>query len=121
MTQKIDFDWGGGSPAWNVVAADNFSVRWTRTINLEQGRYRLTATADDGVRLWVNGRLLIDKWLNQAATPYSAEIDLPGGPTDVRMEYYESVGGALPASTAQKLPAPPVTAAGGENTLTTKT
>lgn len=93
--QRIDFDWGGGSPAWNVVASDNFSVRWTRAITLEQGRYRFTTTVDDGVRLWVNDRLLIDKWFDQAATSYSAEIDLPGGPANIRMEYYEGVGGAL--------------------------
>lgn len=92
---NIDFNWGVGSPAWNVVGADQFSVRWTKTMDLEPGRYRWTATADDGVRLWVNGRLLIDKWQDQAATPYTADIDLPGGPTDVRMEYYENVGGAL--------------------------
>lgn len=103
---RIDFDWGGGTPAWNVVAADNFSVRWTRTITLEQGRYRFTATADDGVRLWVNGRLLIDKWFNQAATPYSAEIDLPGGPTSVRMEYYEGAGGAVARLTRTKVAGP---------------
>lgn len=92
---KIDFDWGGGSPAWGVVGADLFSVRWTRTIDLEPGRYRWTATADDGMRLWVNGRLLIDKWIDQSANSITAEIDLPGGPTDVRMEYYENVGGAV--------------------------
>lgn len=92
---NIDFNWGGGSPAWNVVGSDQFSVRWTRTLDLEPGRYRWTATADDGVRVWVNGRLLIDKWQEQASTPYTADIDLLGGPTDVRMEYYENVGGAV--------------------------
>jgi uncharacterized protein YraI len=90
---KIDFNWGGGSPGPNV-SADNFSVRWTRTLNLEPGRYRWTTTTDDGVRLWINGRLLIDKWFDQSAGSHSAEMDLPGGATDVRMEYYENVGGA---------------------------
>lgn len=104
--ERIDFNWGGGSPAWNVVASDNFSVRWTRTLNLEPGRYRWTATADDGVRLWVNGRLLIDKWLDQAATPYSAEMDIPGGPTEVRMEYFENVGGAVVSLSRTKVAGP---------------
>ncbi len=103
---QIDFNWGGSSPAWNVVAADNFSVRWTRTINLEQGRYRFTTTTDDGVRLWVNGRLLIDKWFDQAATSYSAEIDLSGGSTDIRMEYYEGVGGAVARLERSKVSGP---------------
>ncbi|MCA9922194.1 MAG: SH3 domain-containing protein [Anaerolineales bacterium] len=93
--ERIDFNWGVSSPAWNVVTADNFSVRWTRSITLDQGRYRFTTTTDDGVRLWVNGRLLIDKWFDQAETSYTAEIDLPGGATDIRMEYYEGAGGAV--------------------------
>ena len=104
--ERIDFNWGGGSPAWNVVAADNFSVRWTRTINLEPGRYRWSATADDGVRLWVNGRLIIDKWFDQAATTHNADIDLPGGATDVRMEYYENVGGAVARLSRTRLGGP---------------
>ncbi|KAA3664551.1 MAG: hypothetical protein DWQ04_05135 [Chloroflexi bacterium] len=104
--ERIDFNWGSSSPAWNVVASDNFSVRWTRTINLDAGRYRFTTTTDDGVRLWVNGRLLIDKWLDQAATPYSAEIDLPGGSTYIRMEYYEGVGGAYARLDRTKIAGP---------------
>jgi hypothetical protein len=92
---RIDFDWGGGSPASGVIGADNFSVRWTRAIDLEPGRYRWTTTTDDGVRLWVNGRLIIDKWFDQSAGSVSAETDVPGGLTDVRMEYYENAGGAV--------------------------
>ncbi|HEX6383037.1 MAG TPA: PA14 domain-containing protein [Anaerolineae bacterium] len=91
---QINFNWGGSSPAWGTVAADNFSVRWTRNLVLDPGRYRFTVRADDGVRLWVNNRLLIDRWIDEAATTYSAEIDLPGGAIPVRLEYYERVGGA---------------------------
>lgn len=91
---RLEFNWGTGSPAGGI-GQDNFSVRWTRSLNLDRGRYRFTTTTDDGVRLWVNGRLLIDKWFDQAATTYSGEIDLPGGPVDIRMEYYDQVGGAV--------------------------
>ncbi len=103
--ENIQFNWGGGSPGPGV-ASDNFSVRWTRTIDLESGRYRWTTTTDDGVRLWVNGRLLIDKWMDQSSASYSAEIDLPGGPTDVRMEYFENVGGAVAQLSRTKLSGP---------------
>jgi uncharacterized protein YraI len=92
---SINFDWGGGSPAWNVVAADQFSVRWTRLVSLESGRYRFTTITDDGVRLWVNGQLLVDQWHDNGAGAYSAEIDLPGGLIPMQMEYYENMGGAL--------------------------
>ncbi|RLC83073.1 MAG: hypothetical protein DRI61_00375 [Chloroflexi bacterium] len=88
---KVDFDWGAGSPHPSIPA-DNFSVRWFRTVDLPGGRYRFFVTVDDGVRLWVDGVLLIDKWLEQAATTYSADIDLYSGRHLIVMEYYERYG-----------------------------
>ncbi len=91
----INFDWGGSAPEWNVVSADHFSVRWTRDVFLNAGRYRFTVQADDGVRLWVNGRLLVDQWHDGAATYYHAETDVPGGSIPIKMEYYENAGAAV--------------------------
>ncbi len=85
---KIDFDWGGGSPS-SEIPADNFSVRWNNTIRFDGGLYRFTTETDDGVRLYVDGRLLIDKWRLQPVTQYSAEIRLSKGDHQVRMEYQE--------------------------------
>jgi hypothetical protein len=93
--QNINFDWGGGAPEWNVVAADEFSARWTRTLSLSPGRYRFVVRADDGVRLWVNGHRIINEWHSSSATFYSHEIDLPGGPIPIQMEYYEDHGAAV--------------------------
>ena len=90
----IDFDWGGGSPAPNLVDADQFSVRWTRTLDLPAGDYRFIMTVDDGGRLWVNDHLLIEGWREQAAHTYTGDIHLPGGPVPVRMEYFENGGRA---------------------------
>lgn len=86
---NINFNWGFGSPATGVQA-DNFSVRWTRTLNLEPGRYRFTTATDDGVRLWVNGVRVIDQWRVQAVTAYTADVDVSGGGTPVVMEYFEN-------------------------------
>ena len=93
--QSINFDWETGSPASDVVNADQFSVRWTQTLAFSAGRYRFTTTADDGVRLWVNNTLIIDQWFNQAEATYSAEIDLPSGVVPLKMEYYDSQGAAV--------------------------
>ena len=94
VDKVIDFSWGTSSPEWSVVGADNFSVRWTGNLNVSPGRYRFTTATDDGVRLWVNGQLVIDKWLEQHTTYYTADVDLPSGTASVQMEYYENVGGA---------------------------
>jgi hypothetical protein len=45
-----------------------FSARWQRYVWFEAGNYRLTVTVDEGVRLWVDDRLLIDQWQDQVAT-----------------------------------------------------
>ncbi len=88
----INFDWGGGSPAPGI-AADQFSVRWTRTLNFTPGTYRFDVFSDDGVRLWVNNVLVIDQWRDQSDGRFSANVALNGART-IRMEYYENVGRA---------------------------
>lgn len=87
---EINFNWGAGSPAAGLPA-DGFSARWTRTVNFPAGNYRFTTTSDDGVRLWVNGHLLIDKWVDQTASSHSGVIFLSGN-VPLKLEYYENGG-----------------------------
>ncbi|MEZ4732765.1 MAG: PA14 domain-containing protein [Caldilineaceae bacterium] len=93
--EQLNFDWGAGSPAPSQLGNDRFSIRWTRTLSLAPGRYEFTATADDGVRLWVDGQLVLNQWTVQSAQPASALVDVTGGATPVRMEYFENTGIAL--------------------------
>lgn len=65
----IDFNWGQGSPG-NGINNDNFSVRWTRTIQFPQGRFRFRATVDDGVRLYIDGGIVIDQWKDEGVFTY---------------------------------------------------
>ncbi|MBX3050886.1 MAG: hypothetical protein KF753_05395 [Caldilineaceae bacterium] len=90
----INFDWGAGSPAAGVTA-DAFSVRWSQKLTLATGMYRFRMTVDDGARLFVNGHTLIDAWKLQAATEYTGDIYLPGGPITAQMEYFEESGNAV--------------------------
>jgi hypothetical protein len=89
----INFDWGNGSPGPNVPV-DNFSARWTRTLSFAPGTYRFAARVDDGVRVFVNGRVIIDGWRDGPPRDYAADAFLSGS-TEVRVEYYERGGGAL--------------------------
>ncbi|MBN1249801.1 MAG: hypothetical protein JXC32_19215 [Anaerolineae bacterium] len=91
----IDFDWGYGAPMVEMPA-DRFSVRWTRTVTFEPGTYRFTTRTDDGVRLWVDNHLVIDRWIDQAVTAHVATVTV-GGATPIAMDYYEN-GGIAAAS-----------------------
>ncbi len=115
--KNVDFNWGSGSPA-SGINADNFSVRWQRSINLGAGNYRFEVTVDDGVRLWVNNHLLIDEWREQAATTYRGDIYLPDGAIPLRVEYLERAGDARIRlnwkRTDQPAPEPEITSWRGE-------
>ena len=90
--RAISFDWSGSSPGAGVPH-DSFSVRWTRTLTVtEEGTYRVQVDADDGARVWVNERLLIDDWKD--AEEESGYIHLKPGRYPVRVEYRERSGAA---------------------------
>jgi uncharacterized repeat protein (TIGR03806 family) len=93
---QVNFDWGTGAPIAGI-GADTFSVRWSGQIlapNTET--FTFYTTTDDGVRLWVNNQLLIDKWINQGPTEWSGTIALNAGQKyNMVMEYYENGGGSV--------------------------
>ncbi|MCP3906381.1 MAG: hypothetical protein GY715_22400, partial [Planctomycetes bacterium] len=92
----IDFDWGTGEPH-PLLPVDGFSVRWTGLVLTPpvNGAYTFLAKADDGVRLWINGDLLIDEWHPSSGTEYAATVPLLGNTTHhVRLEYFEGGGDA---------------------------
>jgi len=123
--KDIDHDWGVRGPTGNVMRAstsaarasdtaseindgkadggstvrsigsDHFSVRWAGRFNFAGGDYWFVATADDGVRVWVDGELIINQWRLQGATEFQAMRNLTPGLHDVKVEYFENVGGAV--------------------------
>jgi hypothetical protein len=74
---------------------DNFSVRWTGRFTFEEDDYTFLARADDGIRVWADGDLLINAWRDQSPTVYRATHSLTAGEHEVRVEYYEHGGGAV--------------------------
>jgi chitodextrinase len=102
----INYDWASGSPG-AAVPADRFSVRSTGTFPFVAGTYQFTATADDGIRVWVDGALLIDAWKDQAPTTYQGTTILTAGDHNVKIEYYENGGGAVAKLSWQLSQLPP--------------
>ncbi len=91
---NINFNWGEGSPHPSIPS-DNFSVRWTTTLNATAGNYTFHTCTDDGVRLYVDGRLIIDQWRNMPPTDYYATTYLSAGEHTITMEYYDWQWGAV--------------------------
>ena len=94
---NINNNYAGGLPGPAGVPATNFSVRWTGSvIPTTTEAYTFYPSADDGVRLWINGTLVVDQWKDQGTTEYaSPAINLTAGtPALFRMEYYQGGGGS---------------------------
>ena len=90
---SINFDWGIGSPDPSI-ALETYSIRWTGSFKFDAADYIFTTTADDGVRIYVDGQLVIDQWIDQSPTTYSASRTMTAGDHTVRMDYYQRYGGA---------------------------
>lgn len=92
----VDFDWGAGGPD-PLLPIDNYAVRWEGfVLPLFNEKLTFHTITDDGVRLWVNDNLLIDKWIPQGPTEWTGAIDLDAGKkARIRMEFYELGGGAV--------------------------
>jgi hypothetical protein len=86
----IDAAWSTGTSPSSGVSAP-LSIRWEGFISAPgTGEYTLITTGDDGVRLWVNDRLLIDSWVIRYASEDRAVIRLEAGRlTPIRMEFFD--------------------------------
>jgi hypothetical protein len=89
----IDHRWGVGDPA-DELPIDHFSGRWQGQFDFEPGTYVFTVAADDGARLWVDGRPLIDGWSPQGGATKTGTLALNGRHT-IRVDYFESTDEAL--------------------------
>jgi hypothetical protein len=116
--RAVDFNWGSGAP-FDGFPVDEFSARWTRVADLSAGVYRFSASADDGVRVTVDGAKVIDRWRDGSVETFAGDVPLAAGTHAITVEYYEHTGQAmirvwwelLPNTpTATSMPSPTATA-----------
>jgi len=102
---RIAFRWDRGAPTDSLVArgeiaagdglpSDNYSVRWTgQLLPPVSGVYELNVSANDGVRLKINGKTLIDFWeLAERLRSHNVQIELEAGKAyDITLEYFEDI------------------------------
>ena len=91
---SINRDWDEGGPTFGV-GNEYFLARWTGQFDFAGGNYTFIARVDDGIRLWVDGSLIINEWRPQVVTEFTATRDLTPGRHEVKVEYFERMGLAI--------------------------
>jgi hypothetical protein len=91
---SVNKNWGYGGPSYDVPN-DNFSARWEGNFYFADDDYTFTAYVDDGVRIWVDDGLILDKWFDQSPTQYTFNHRMSAGTHKVKIEYFENGGQAI--------------------------
>jgi beta-glucosidase len=92
---RLDFGWTLNAPAPDIPF-DWYSVRWTGNLLVPRsGVHRIGLVGNDGFRLWLDGKLLIDNWVKRSFRPLLAAVVLPPGSRHaLKVEYFETTGNA---------------------------
>jgi hypothetical protein len=101
---EVVLRYGGGGPSQvelseeitaGAMPPDHFGTIARTTLALPEGRWRITTTSDDGIRVMVNGVPVIDNWTWHAPTRDTGEFTSGGQPTDILVEHFEIDGFAV--------------------------
>ncbi len=93
-SSNVDFQWSGAPRA--DMPEDHFSVSWDGKLKAPKtGTYDMVTYSDDGVRLWLDDKLIIDDWTNAPTRRNAAKFDMKAGTShSLRLEFMENIGGA---------------------------
>lgn len=91
----VDFEWDTGSPD-PTINSNYFTAMWTGSVQPQfSENYTFYTSIDDGVRLWVDGQLLVDAWIDEGESEWSGSIALQAGRLyPLTMQYYQNLGPA---------------------------
>ena len=100
----LNFNWGLNSPD-PLLGADTFSVNWQGRFSFAQsGSYIFTAHTDDGIRMYLDEKLLpitrtsdgnTNSYIDQGNSEYKATVSVAAGAHNIKVEFYENGGYAL--------------------------
>jgi beta-glucosidase len=86
----VDFSFGTFAPAPGIQK-DQFSIRWRGKIIPPETIHQIGVTNDDGARLYLDGRLIIDDWHDHGEKPNKAEVELQAGKEyEIVLEFYDN-------------------------------
>ena len=95
IDSMVNFNFGTGSPAPGLPK-DHFSIRWKGKIIPTKTIHHIGISTDDGGRLYLNGKLLINDWRDHSEIPHNVNVDLiPGKEYDIEFDQYDNGLGAV--------------------------
>jgi beta-glucosidase len=98
LDSTINSNWATFKPGDKITGLPetDFSIRWTGQLTpAVSGQHILSVRGDDGYRLWLDDRLLIDNWTLHAAETRQAKVSLEAGRAyRIKLEYFQGAGGA---------------------------
>ncbi len=109
-TSAINYDWGMNAP-YKALDRDAFSARWLGLFDFATNdTYKFSATYDGGLRLYVDGELVINDWKSGPKRTSTKDLFLTAGQHNLQVEYFESTGKASVTVSWEKIGLPlPIT------------
>ena len=93
---NVDYDFNGEGPAPGLGKED-FSIRWSGNLTpARSGSYEIGVTGDDGYRLWIDGKLIVEDWSTHGPSTKTASVLLKKHHKyALKLEYFQGGGGAV--------------------------
>ncbi|GAB3798930.1 PA14 domain-containing protein [Spirosoma humi] len=92
LDPQLNYNWRGRSPAPGL-SESYYSIRWTgKLLAPASGVYRFYAKVDDGIRIWVGNKLVVNSWQLNDSKDFSGRVILEAGHFyDLRIDYFNDM------------------------------
>lgn len=95
VDKTVNFDAGDGEFEGTGLS-EQFFARWTGIIKIEKdGKYKFITNSDDGSRLFIDGKEVVDNGGLHAAEEKEGEVELKAGNHEIKIEFFENGGQAV--------------------------
>ncbi len=96
VDKAVDFkDSDGSQFRYPEGRTEDISIRWVAKLRIpEDGEYALSGSSDDGKRIYVDGKLVLDDWRDQGMSEKTTKVKLTKGMHELKVEYYQASSGA---------------------------
>lgn len=87
----LNINWGAASPAAGIIPVDQWSARFTSVQLFNEGTYEFVVASDDGVRVYIDNNLVLDRFIGRTLTTDRFQLSLTAGTHSIRIEYFDGI------------------------------